>query len=235
MPEDKSDKRDEVSFARLIIRGVIFHLLLIAILFISAGRLNYWQGWVFVASNVVLILVAFLLFVDKKELVRERMRPGPGTKWWDKVFYVFFIPTFLAIMIVASLDAGRFGWTSRLPAFLYMIGYVAYVFSNAVTFWAMWTNRFFSSVVRIQTERGHEVVQDGPYRFVRHPGYVAGIILAISISLVLGSLWALIPAGLFVIQLLIRTYLEDRTLHEELSGYDDYAAKVRYRLLPGIW
>ena len=97
----------------------------------------------------------------------------------------------------------------------------------------MWVNRFYSSVVRIQT--GQEVVQDGPYRFVRHPGYVGGILMAISSSLIFGSLWALIPAGIVVILLIIRTHLEDITLQKELQGYIDYTKKIRYRLLPGIW
>ncbi|HUV75978.1 MAG TPA: isoprenylcysteine carboxylmethyltransferase family protein [Dehalococcoidales bacterium] len=99
----------------------------------------------------------------------------------------------------------------------------------------MWVNRFFSSVVRIQKDRGQEVVQNGPYHSVRHPGYVGGILMAISTSLVLGSLWALIPAGVIFILLVIRTYLEDTTLQKELTGYADYAKKVRFRLLPGIW
>jgi protein-S-isoprenylcysteine O-methyltransferase Ste14 len=99
----------------------------------------------------------------------------------------------------------------------------------------MWTNRFFSSTVRIQTDRGHEVVEGGPYRFMRHPGYVGAILLVTSISLVLGSLWALIPAGVVAVLLIIRTCLEDITLQRELTGYADYARRVRFRLVPGIW
>lgn len=102
-------------------------------------------------------------------------------------------------------------------------------------FWAKWTNRFFSSTVRIQTDRGHEVVQDGPYRIVRHPGYVSGILMAITSSLVLGSLSGLIPAGAVMALLVVRTGLEDRTLRNELAGYADYAQKTKFRLLPGVW
>ena len=101
--------------------------------------------------------------------------------------------------------------------------------------WALWVNRFFSSVVRIQTDRGHKVVRNGPYRFVRHPGYAAGIVSLISLPLVLGSMWGLIPAGLMVLLLIIRTHLEDTTLQKELAGYVDYTKRVRYRLLPWIW
>ncbi len=112
--------------------------------------------------------------------MKERMRPGPGTKWWDKVFYVFFIPAFLAIVAVGGMDVGRYGWTGPLPIAVYVVALLGITASNYVLCWAMWTNRFFSSVVRIQEDRGHELVQDGPYRFVRHPGYTAGILLGIS-------------------------------------------------------
>jgi protein-S-isoprenylcysteine O-methyltransferase Ste14 len=99
----------------------------------------------------------------------------------------------------------------------------------------MWVNNWFSSTVRIQMDRDQHVVQDGPYRYVRHPGYVGGILMAVSASLILGSLWALIPASIVVLLLVIRTYLEDTTLQKELPGYADYTKKVRYRLVPGLW
>ncbi|MHC4573972.1 MAG: methyltransferase family protein, partial [Planctomycetota bacterium] len=136
---------------------------------------------------------------------------------------------------VACLDGGRFRWTGELPAAFYLVSYGVLALSYAGAFWAMWANKFFSRVVRIQTERGHYVVQDGPYRFVRHPGYLAGSFTLPGMALVLGSVWALIPAGLCIILLIVRTYLEDATLKKELPGYADYAKKVRFRLLPGLW
>ena len=183
----------------------------------------------------LLVLISYIAFSNKTELIKEWVKPGPGTKWWDKVFCAFFIPSYSAIIIIASLDAGRFQWTTHLPVAVYIISYIAHLFSNFIILWSMWVNEFFSSIVRIQTDRGQEVVQNGPYRFVRHPGYIVGIILGISNALVLGSLWALIPAGFIMTLLIIRTYLEDNTLVKELAGYSDYAKKVRYRLLPGIW
>jgi protein-S-isoprenylcysteine O-methyltransferase Ste14 len=122
----------------------------------------------------------------------------------------------------------------HLPLVVYVISYIAFIFSIYLYSWAMWVNTWFSSTVRIQTDRAQEVVQDGPYRYVRHPGYVAGILMAISTSLILGSLWGLIPAVFVVILLVIRTYLEDITLQKELPGYFDYVKKVRYRLVPGL-
>ena len=106
---------------------------------------------------------------------------------------------------------------------------------QAVIFWAMWTNRFFSSVVRIQTERGHHVVQEGPYRLIRHPGYVGAILFGLATAVVLGSLWALIPAGLMAMLVVVRTALEDATLKRELAEYAAYACQVKHRLVPGVW
>jgi len=210
-------------------------VLVVAIVFLPAGTLDYWQGWAFVGVTFLSVMITMALFVGKTDLVQERMRPGPGTKWWDKVFYAFYVPAFFAVVVVAGLDVGRFGWTGALPAFVYAVGYAVYIASLFLNSWCMWVNRFFSSTVRIQTDRGHEVVQEGPYRFVRHPGYVAGILMAKGIALVLGSLWAVVPALIVVVLLLVRTYLEDVTLQRELPGYAEYARKVRYRLVPGVW
>ena len=118
---------------------------------------------------------------------------------------------------------------------VYIAGYVLLVLSDFVKSWCMWVNRFFSTTVRIQMDRGHEVIQNGPYRFVRHPGYLAGIFMMISMPLALGSLWGLIPAAVVAVLLIIRTHLEDIYLQKELPGYADYVKKVKYRLLPGIW
>jgi len=118
---------------------------------------------------------------------------------------------------------------------VYVAAYIVLAVACAFSLWAMWTNRFFSSVVRIQTDRGHHVVQGGPYRLIRHPGYVGAILSVLSTAVVLGSLWSLIPAGLTTVLVSVRTALEDATLQRELPGYAEYASKVRYRLLPGVW
>jgi protein-S-isoprenylcysteine O-methyltransferase Ste14 len=177
---------------------VLFTLLLmIAIILILAGRINYWQGWVFGGVTALILLVKSIFFPSRSDLIEERIKPGPGTKWWDKVFYAFYIPAFFAVFIIGSLDGGRYGWTESLPVFVYISVYIMYIFSISIFLWAQQINRFFSSVVRIQHDRGHEVIQTGPYKYVRHPGYIGGILMAISAALVLGSLWALIPEGLF--------------------------------------
>ena len=216
-----------------MIRVWLFVFLVSASIFILAGRINYWQGWLFVAGYISFFLIH--LVVSKKELIRERVKPGPGRKSWDKFFLPLYLPTSISIFAVAALDAGRFNWTGNLPAVVYIISYTVLVLSLSLSLWAMRTNKFFSSVVRIQTDRGHYVIRSGPYRFIRHPGYIAGIFALISTAPALGSLWALIPASLAVVLIIIRTYLEDRTLKEELPGYSEYAQDVKFRLLPRIW
>ena len=234
MSDDPGNVRNRAYFTQVYL-GFFALSLMIAMILVLAGRINYWQGWAFGGITVILLLVKSIFFPSKGDLIKERIKPGPGTKWWDKIFYAFYIPAFFAIIIVGSLDGGRFRWTAPLPIFVYISGYIIYIFSISIFLWAQQINRFFSSVVRIQYDRGHEVIQTGPYQYVRHPGYIGGILMAISTALVLGSLYALIPAGIVTILLIIRTYLEDTSLQKELSGYAEYAKKVRYRLMPGIW
>jgi len=232
---DDSRKGKNIGYFTRVFLGFFTLLLMIAMFLFLAGRINYWQGWVFGGVTALILLVKSIFFPSRSDLIEERIKPGPGTKWWDKVFYAFYIPAFFAVFIIGCLDGGRYGWTESLPVFVYISGYIMYIFSISIFLWAQQINRFFSSVVRIQHERGHELIQKGPYKYVRHPGYIGGILMAISTAQVLGSLWALIPAGIVSILLIIRTYLEDTTLQKELSGYAMYTKKVRYRLLPGVW
>jgi protein-S-isoprenylcysteine O-methyltransferase Ste14 len=235
MPPKESTNKESKEYLKIVVKGFISLLFIIAFIFLLAGRLTYWQGWVFSIVMVLLVVIQMIAFADKTDLARERFKPGPGTKWWDKVFWALYAPLFFAIFIVACLDVGRFLWSPQLPLVVYVISYIAFIFSIYLYSWAMWVNTWFSSTVRIQTDRAQEVVQTGPYRYVRHPGYVGGILMAISTSLVLGSLWGLIPAVFVIMLLIIRTYLEDTTLQKELPGYFDYVKKVRYRLVPGLW
>jgi protein-S-isoprenylcysteine O-methyltransferase Ste14 len=219
----------------VLIKGFLALLIMLALIFLIAGRIDYWQGWVFGIVNFFIVLALFLKFSDISEIMRERAKPGSETKWWDKLFWAFFGPMNLAIIIIASLDAGRFHWSGPLPLIVYPLGYALYLFSSAIHFWAIRANRFYSSTVSIQNEKGQEVIQSGPYRFLRHPGYLGIALMVICIALVLGSLWAFVPALCVVVLLIVRTALEDSALQQELSGYAAYARKVRYRLLPKIW
>jgi protein-S-isoprenylcysteine O-methyltransferase Ste14 len=216
-----------------IIAGLYFFLLA-AILLGSAGHIRWPMAWAFLAVYLAVIIIAF--FVVDPQLIKERSRMGPGVKRLDvflaSLSFLWFFPLTL---LVAGLDAGRFGWSPSFPAAVPPLALVVFALATAFSLWAEATNRFFSTFVRIQTERGHRVVADGPYARVRHPGYAGQILASIALALALGSLWALIPAFVGSCLLAVRTLFEDRTLMEELSGYREYASRVRWRLLPGIW
>lgn len=218
---------------KLLFRSIFFLVLMIAITFIGAGRIDYWQGWVFNGLNIIFILLPYFLLPS--ELIQERLKPGKGMKGWDKIFYIAAVPVFFAILIISAVDGGRFHWEPRIPIFIVIVGIVVYAIGQVIILWAMMVNKFFSSVVRIQKDRNQTVCKDGPYHFVRHPGYLGGILYTTATPFVLGSFWGLIPAVIAVLLLVIRTYLEDETLQRELEGYKEYTNEVRYRLLPGIW
>lgn len=219
---------------RTLIRLTLYILFLAVILFLSAGRLYWPTAWVFLGVYVAIILIT--IFLVDPELIEERTHIRAGVKKWDMVVaglaIIFLMPSTL---IVAGLDVGRFGWSPAFPVWVQVLALLAYIAGSAIGSWAMATNKFFSTFVRIQKERGHYVVTGGPYRYVRHPGYTGAIVASISLPLLLGSLWALIPATAGVCVLVIRTVFEDSTLKKELEGYSEYAGRVRYRLLPGIW
>jgi protein-S-isoprenylcysteine O-methyltransferase Ste14 len=147
---------------------------------------------------------------------------------------VFLLPTMLAIPIVAALDDGRYHW-SHLPWWVCVLGYTLVIAGMAGVTWAEAVNKFVEPTVRIQTDRGHKVIDTGPYAIVRYPGYVSSFLAFIGMALALGSLLALIPAVVSCLLLVVRTALEDRTLQAELPGYKEYAQRVRYRLVPGVW
>lgn len=230
-----NESNKNIISSRIILLSLLRFLLFIAIIFLSAGRLNYWQGWLFCLTVFIMFLTALKLFKGKPGLIKERLNPGLGVKWWDKILLVLFVSAFMAILIVAGLDAGRLRFTPEIPLALYIMGYVFFVLSYSFTFWAMYENKFFSSAVRIQKDRGQHVVETGPYSLIRHPGYLGGILGGINAAIVLGSSLALIPATISAIIFIIRTKLEDTLLKKELPGYADYAKKVKFKLVPGIW
>jgi protein-S-isoprenylcysteine O-methyltransferase Ste14 len=166
---------------------------------------------------------------------RQNVVSIQNAKAWDKILApLMAVSIGFPMVIVAGLDH-RYNWSSGFPLWLSVIGFILIILGYAFASWAMAENRFFSSVVRIQTDRGHVVCDTGPYRFVRHPGYAGNIPPLFGIVLALGSVWTLIPAAVALIITLIRTVLEDQTLQEELPGYRDYARRVRFRLIPGIY
>jgi protein-S-isoprenylcysteine O-methyltransferase Ste14 len=204
-------------------------------LFWSAGRIDWWSAWAAIA-----VWLAFYTAMDitifrlNPDLMAERLSPPKGAKTWDRAILSILRLTQLARYILAGLDL-RYGWTSGFPLAAQIAALIVCVLSYALLTWAMASNAFFSQIIRIQSDRGQAVVSGGPYRYVRHPAYIGMIIFELAMPTLLASWWAIIVSGLCAILLILRTALEDRTLHAELTGYVDYARQVRYRLLPGIW
>jgi protein-S-isoprenylcysteine O-methyltransferase Ste14 len=215
--------------------GFFAILVMSSLVFLSSGHLDYWEGWFYLGINLAIFGATAWLLRNDTGLVAERLHPGKGTKWWDKVYVLLSTPLCFAAVILAGLDAGRRHWSQGPPAALYVLAVVAYIGGQALFLWAKKVNPFFSSVARIQTERGQTVVREGPYRFCRHPGYIGGIVFGLATPLVLGSYWALVPQGLATVLLIARTGLEDRMLKKELLWYTEYTKAVRFRLVPGIW
>jgi len=213
---------------------IVSVLLLGAMVFIPAGRLNYTQGWICLAVMVI-GFSAVTAYVAKRtpSLIRRRMRAGAGTPFWDRLFVIALQLLFVAILVVGGLDA-RYGWSS-LPLWLQAAGLILMIAGMLLLGWAMGQNPHFETTVRIQTDQHHRVIESGPYRIVRHPGYAAGILIFIGMALVLNSAWAMLPATLSLANLVARTWAEDRFLQENLKGYRDFAKRTRYRLVPGIW
>jgi protein-S-isoprenylcysteine O-methyltransferase Ste14 len=223
---------------KTVVRFALVALLVPLLLFVAAGRVDWWQGWVYAILTTATSLISRYFMIRKNpDLVAERARftESEGIKDWDKriVMWVAIVGP-LVFMIVAGLDK-RFGWSAEVALALQLGAIGVFVLGYALATWALVANKFFSSVVRIQTERGHTVVTSGPYRFVRHPGYAGGIAAWLFSPLFIGSFWSFIPVMLVVGLTIVRTELEDRTLQNELPGYKEYAERVRYRLLPGIW
>ncbi|MHC3994035.1 methyltransferase family protein [Thiomicrolovo sp. ZZH C-3] len=223
---------------RLWLNLVLLYLIIPLVLLLCGGDIGWWQGWLF----SVLIFAAGIggrYFAEKRHpgLLAERasMEKAQSAKKWDKILApLMALSLSFPLVIVAGLDH-RYGWTPPMPVWLNMLGLVIIALGYAFAAWAIVENRFFSTTVRIQTERGHTVCDSGPYRVVRHPGYAGNLLALIGIIIALDSLWSLIPSIAALIIAVIRTALEDKTLREELPGYADYAKRVRYRLFPGIY
>ena len=221
--------------SKLAALSVLALAMVIALVFVPAGRLDWAAGWSYVALLGVssALMVAYVM-KRNPELARHRMRLGKGTKWWDGVALALIKVAFLSMVVLGGLDAGRFGWSSA-PSWLIPVGAVAHSVGLSIVTVSMAVNPHFETTVRIQRERDHRVVDAGPYGIVRHPGYAGFLLVIFATPAVLLSWWAFLPAAALALVLLVRTALEDRTLRAELEGYSDYVERVRSRLLPGIW
>jgi protein-S-isoprenylcysteine O-methyltransferase Ste14 len=231
-----ADIRARTSLVKTLVKGGVVELAILGgVLFGIAGRLDWPAAWlVILLFTGHLVLSGWLLFHRNPELLEERLTTASNVPHWDRLIARgnrILLPIFLA---TAALDAGRFGW-SAMPMVVRAIGTAAVVAAIGVVYWCAAANHFLSARSRIQSERGHTVVQHGPYRFVRHPMYAARTVFILGVALMLGSWIALVPAALIALLLVLRTSLEDRMLTMELPGYRDYAKRVPGRLVPGLW
>jgi len=231
-------KAARAASAREWISLVVVYLFIPLVLLVCGGDFGWWQAW----GYSLLIVAAGLggrMWAERRHpgLLAERqdMEKVQSAKAWDKVLApLMALSVSFPLVIVAGLDH-RFGWSPVFPLWLVVLGFLLISLGYAFATWAFIENRFFSSVVRIQVDRGHVVCDSGPYRIVRHPGYSGSNLALFGIVLALGSMWALIPAAVALIVAVIRTVLEDQTLQDELPGYRDYARRVRSRLIPGVY
>lgn len=222
-------RRGAVSILRiLIVTG--------GVLFLAAGRLDWPQPWLLIG----LYLLYFAIWIPwglrhSPELIAERAQSLEKQEYaWDRLILRLYFLALILTYLVAGLDSVRYGW-SQLPTWLTWLGFALVLPSYGLSLWALMNNPYASGVVRLQEERGQQVADQGPYQFVRHPMYSGMLFFGVGAPLFLGSYWALIPGLLMASLFVVRTSFEDRTLQAELPGYADYAQRVRYRLIPGIW
>jgi len=210
--------------------------LLSIVLFAAAGRLNWTMAWVYTGVNFLLMLSNLIVLTRKNpEVLASRADvTQDDSKDWDKIFTTLYGPTLLVMMAVIGLDAGRYLWSSVSPIAV-NISLAIFVIGWGISLWAMVANKFFETSVRIQEDRSQETISSGPYALVRHPGYAGLILYYVATPILLGSWWGTIPALILSLGFVLRTMREDQTLLEELPSYQNYANKVRFRLIPWIW
>jgi protein-S-isoprenylcysteine O-methyltransferase Ste14 len=219
---------------------LVAHLLIPLNLFVCAGDIYWWQAWIF-SLLFVAAGIGGRIWAESRhpgmmaERERTRSLKAPDVKAWDKLLApLMALSLSFPLVTVAGLDH-RYSWSPGFSVSLNIIGILLVAFGYAFAAWAFAENRYFSTMVCIQTDRGHAVCDSGPYRTVRHPGYAGSLLALPGIVLALDSAWTLIPAGAALVVAVIRTVLEDRTLQNELPGYREYSSRVRNRLLPGVF
>ncbi len=226
---------DTKLFVRYCIREATGLAVMGVALFWSAGRVDWWPAWATLIVMLGWILATSIIILRVQPgLLAERLGPRKGAKPWDLAIMSILGMAQLARYIVAGLDL-RNGWTDALPFAAQLAALALCIVGYTLVVWATASNAFFSQIVRLQPERGQVVVTGGPYHLVRHPAYAGAIVFELAAPVLLASWWAMIPSALGAVLLILRTGLEDRTLRTDLAGYAEYAGRVRFRLLPGVW
>ena len=222
---------------RLIWQSAVWFASMAALLFIPAGTVDWPAAWIYLAEmGLATLVITIWLARYNPALLAERMSPliQRDQKKWDKLLMIVLIVLWCAWFMLMGLDAVRYGW-SAVPPWAQALGALAILVAMYIFFLTVRVNSFAAPVVKIQTERGHKVVSDGPYAIVRHPMYAGALLLFAGTPLLLGSWWGLALAPVITVLLAARAVLEERTLARELDGYAEYAARVRYRLIPLVW
>ena len=224
-----------MSRAAVVANAICLPLGLIALVFLPVGRLDWKPGWIFIAFLVAAFGGSALILARvNPSIYRARSRFQPGTKRWDLVLVTLILLAMITEVPLATFDAGRIGWSS-MPRTFVILGYALLGTGIALSTWAQAVNPFFEPGVRVQRERGQQVISKGPYATVRHPGYASALMIFAGLALSLASWWALIPAAWASLILIVRTKWEDDLLRTELEGYSEYAKRTCYRLFPGLW
>lgn len=218
-----------------ILKHFVGTFIFFLVLFFSAGRLDYWQGLIYVIIGLIMFTLNYTVLRPDSELLNERTKPGEGSKKWDKVLLGLSFLITITMYALAGLDSGRYHWSPNFHWSLSLIGIFLTASGQLLFLLAQKQNKFFSSTVRIQTDRDHTVCNTGLYKIVRHPAYLGSIIQLLGFPLLFGSLWSILPVGLLIVLHVTRTYLEDKTLKEELSGYLEYSLNTRYKIIPNVW
>jgi protein-S-isoprenylcysteine O-methyltransferase Ste14 len=236
VPQPESHQSIVAGIAMRLVTVVSFLVFNAFLLFVAVGRLNWTWAWTYLGICLVSMAInATFLLRTSPETIAERGRGGSQIRGGDRVVSsLWALALYLALPLVAGLDV-RFGWSGTPGIAGHVAGAVVLAMGLGLAGWAMIANAYFSTAVRIQSERGHTVCRTGPYRFVRHPGYVGFMLQSVGTPLLLGSLWALVPGIVAMLLMILRTSYEDRMLQAELPGYLDFVREVRYRLVPGIW
>ncbi len=222
---------------RVIAQMLLFIVVIPLLPLLISWRWDWWEAWVYAAVGILGFAISRALVARRNpDLIEERSRmmQHDDAKKWDKILSPLVGLGGGLIPLVAGLDA-LFGWSSSFDLPIKVISLLVFLSGYVLSSYALIENRFFSGMVRIQTERKHSVVSSGPYRWMRHPGYAGGLLSFLAAPILLDSPWAFLPAALLIVAIIIRTRLEDITLQNELSGYQEYAKRVQYRLFPGLW
>jgi protein-S-isoprenylcysteine O-methyltransferase Ste14 len=222
---------------KFVLRTTIWLLFLFGVLFAAAGTLDWLGGWIYFGLSVVITVAGGLWLLRRDpDLLEERLGSlvQRDQKGWDKIFMLAMLVLWVGWLVLIGLDAKRFHW-SHVPFSVQMLGLALLVLATYIIGLTFRENSYAAPVIKIQKERGHQVVSTGPYAYVRHPMYAGAVLYIIGIPLLLGSWWGLAASILIIVLIGVRAVLEERTLAEELEGYAQYASRVRYRLVPYLW